>query len=659
MIPNLEGWMRSFRQDLYAQAVDLAAIVSALRWSALLGAACLLFLPAFVLGATFPLCVRLAERAGAQPGPAVGRVYLGNSIGSLLAPFVLAFLVMPWIGVAGAWLMLTVVALGLGVGLLLYRKEHSLIWLGVGCAVLLAAFKLPLDGALGSSAEDLIRSSVVLHERPGRSLIAEETDAITTASVVETADGERILYTDDFAAAATGQHYRYMRMLGHLPALLAKRQANAMVIAFGTGTTASAVAAHRDVKRLEVVEVSQAVLDLAPYFEQANRRVLDDERVTVIRDDGRDTLLLHEPDLDIITLEPLMPYSPHGLPFYTKEFYELARDRLRDGGVVCQWVPVHAMRGDLYAAFVRTFFEVFPDGTLWFFEQSSALIGRKGKSAPTPEEIEARARAIEQDLRDAGFQEPMAFRGAYLAGGKGVMEAPVPGGGLARRSVTDSDPFPEFHPTPRANLNTTWLADTLSWLESLVDPMQPAAEAGIVFEDPAARAATQTALAARARQARADWHGVFANSASLPIQARAAALKAHLELLDEAAVLYNRATRAQGQDLVIQRRRIQCLRRPARVRADAALRMLPQLPESERPALLKRTARQLASVLPPKVRVSEPPSSERTQASLLHVNVLLRLARYRAAHAHLKVAAHGAADESVRLGHSRAAQGAA
>jgi spermidine synthase len=569
-------------------------------------------------------------------------------VGSLLAPFVLAFLVVPWLGVAGAWLMLAVIGLGMGVGLLLYRKKHRLIWLGVACAVLLAAFKLPLEGALGSGTRDLIGSSVVLHQRPDRDLIAHETDAITTASVVETADGERILYTDDFAAAATGQHYRYMRMLGHLPAILAGRQANAMVIAFGTGTTASAVAAHKEVKRLEVVEVSQAVLDLAPYFEQANRRVLDDKRVTVIRDDGRDALLLHAPDLDIITLEPLMPYSPHGLPFYTKEFYELARDRLREGGVICQWVPVHAMRADLYAAFVRTFFEVFPDGTLWFFEQSSALIGRKGKSVPSPEELTARAEAVGPDLLDAGFEQPMAFRGAYLADGKGVLSARVPAGGLAERLVTDSDPFPEFHPTPRASLNTTWLADTLGWLESLADPMRAPAERGIAFEVPSARAATKTALAARAKQARADWHGVFANSASLPIQMRAAALKAHLEFLDEAAVLYDRAIRGQGQDLVLRRRYFQCLRRPARVRADAALRMLAQLPESEHPALLKRTARQLKSVLPPEVSVPEPPSSERTQASLLYINVLLRLGRHKAAVQHLFLAANGAADPDVR-----------
>src|SRR5204862_5732282 len=117
-------------------------------------------------------------------------------------------------------------------------------------------------------------------------------------------------------------------------------------------------------------------------FARANGRVLDDPRVRATVEDGRRALLLHDSDLDAITLEPLMPYTPAALPFYTREFYELARARLRDGGVLAQWIPVHAMPADVYAALVRTFFETFPDGSLWFFEQSTVLLGRKGAARP-------------------------------------------------------------------------------------------------------------------------------------------------------------------------------------------------------------------------------------------------------------------------------------
>ena len=67
------------------------------------------------------------------------------------------------------------------------------------------------------------------------------------------------------------------------------------------------MARHEGVETIEVVEVSQAVLDLAPYFEEANRHILEDPRTRVIEDDGRNALLLHDADLDVITLEPPPP----------------------------------------------------------------------------------------------------------------------------------------------------------------------------------------------------------------------------------------------------------------------------------------------------------------------------------------------------------------
>ena len=269
VIPSLETWMGAIRTATYAGAATPGDIAVALRVSSLLGAAALLLLPALLLGPTFPLCVRWAELAGDAPGHAVGRVYLWNSLGSLLAPFLVTFLLIPIAHVTGAWVLVSCVALGAGAGFV-YVQRHGM---AQPALVRLAALAGPVLGVLallvdlpGATPEDLLRASVVLKDKPGRTLVRVASDAVTTASVIQNREEERYLYTDDFAAAATGRHYRYMRMLGHLPAILAKDPKNAMVIAFGTGTTAGAVAEHEEVERIEVVEVSTAVLDLASSF---------------------------------------------------------------------------------------------------------------------------------------------------------------------------------------------------------------------------------------------------------------------------------------------------------------------------------------------------------------------------------------------------------
>ncbi len=500
VLPNLEGWLAGLRTWIYAGVAGEASVQAALRWTALAGSAALLLVPAVLLGATFPLCVRWAECAGLPPGQAVGRVYLANSLGTVLAPFVFAFVVIPLGGLARAWDVVLVVTLWTGVWLLA-RRLQSRLSLGFALLPLLVLGFLLL--VQDDSSRQIVQASHVLRGHPERRLVDVRTDSVTTASVVEAPGAQKILYTDDFAAAATGRHYRYMRMLGHLPVLLAKDPANAMVIAFGTGTTAGAVAAHEDVKRLEVVEVSRAVFDLAGHFEEANRNVLEDERTQRVRDDGRNALLLHEPDLDVITLEPLMPYSPAGLPFYTKEFYELAMSRLRDGGVLCQWVPVHAMPAGLYAAFVRTFFEACPQGSLWFFEQSSALIAVKGEGADR-EAFVRRAEAVQADLAAAGFTTPDLVLSGYVASGAKVLASPMPPSPWEGRSVRDLDPYPEFHPTPRAPLSTSYLQDTIGYLWTLTSPddLPPYVEAGS-REAARLREGTARALLARGAEAMA------------------------------------------------------------------------------------------------------------------------------------------------------------
>jgi spermidine synthase len=548
LIGSIEPWLGEVRAWAYGGAASPADLERGHRWVALAGGGLLFLLPAFLLGPTFSLCVRWAAGHGASEPRAVGAVYLANSAGSVLGPVLAAWVLTPILGPATAVGVLALLVLGTGT----LARGSARGWhdgwgpgriaLGLALCVTLA---VTLGLATRGSQDRLLRDSHVLARKPDRKLLAVQSDSVTTASVVETGEGERILYTDDFAAAATGPQYRYMRLLGHLPALLAERQENALVIAFGTGTTAGAVARHPGVKRLEVAEVSRAVLDLAPWFKDVHGGVLEDPRTEVRVTDGREALLLHEADLDVITLEPLMPYSPAGLPFYTREFYELAHDRLREGGVLCQWVPVHAMRVGLYEALLRAFFEVFPDGTLWFFEQSTALIGRKGAQAPGRAEIERRFAAVQAHLAEAGYPTPALLESACIATGRTVLARPPAEPGFSDRVVRDLDPWPEFHATPRGVL-TSYLGDTLHLLVRIAQAGAPPAPLG---SDGAAWARLHQgallALEARTLDARAQHLALAAPS-------RAAD---RVTLLEQSAQQYGRALeRLEGEQALTWRR---------------------------------------------------------------------------------------------------------
>ncbi|MFM8385631.1 MAG: hypothetical protein ACKOCB_02245 [Planctomycetia bacterium] len=470
LVPRMEGLLLAARGWAYAGASAPGDLVRGHALLAWLGSALLFLVPALLLGPTFPLCVRLVRAAGASEPQAVGSTYLANSVGSLVGPLVATFVAVPWLGVLPSLLLPVVLALALLVGQGSRLRRALAALLALGAVGLLAT--PPAQAWLGDAR--LVAASHVLARKPERRLLDARSDALTTASVVELPDGERILYTDDFAAAATGPAYRYMRLLGHLPALLAARQEHALVICFGTGTSAGAVAQHPGVRRLEVAEVSRAVLAQAPWFEEVHGGVLRDARTTLHVADGREVLALHAGDLDLITLEPLMPYSPAGLPFYTRDFYALARERLREGGVLCQWVPVHAMRVGLYEALLRAFLEVFPEGSIWFFEQSTALVGRKGTQAPSREELARRFEAARAHLSGAGFADLSSLEAACVAEGRLLRALPGAEPGLSGRRVSDRDPWPEFHATPRG-VSTSYLPDTLAFLLRLAQARQAGA----------------------------------------------------------------------------------------------------------------------------------------------------------------------------------------
>jgi spermidine synthase len=171
----------------------------------------------------------------------------------------------------------------------------------------------------------------------------------------------------------------YMSWMGRLPMLLHPAPRRALVICFGTGQTANGVL-EEGIEDLDVVEVSLAVLRMAHYFAASNGRVLTDPRVHTIVMDGRAWLRRTDRTYDVVTLEPMPPNFAGVNALYAREFYRLVAARLRPGGIVAQWIPLHLVSAHDAAAIAATFHETFGDGILWFdpINYMGILVGRVG-----------------------------------------------------------------------------------------------------------------------------------------------------------------------------------------------------------------------------------------------------------------------------------------
>jgi spermidine synthase len=155
-------------------------------------------------------------------------------------------------------------------------------------------------------------------------------------------------------------------MLGHLTTLTAAHPRSVLVIGCGAGITAGAVSIDPQVERETIVEIEPLVPRAAArYFTESNFDVLHNPKVQVRIDDGRHYLLNSKEKFDGITVDPLDPWVKGAANLYTREFVEAMKQHLNPGGTATVYIQLFETNSDAVKSAVATFFEVFPNGTVW------------------------------------------------------------------------------------------------------------------------------------------------------------------------------------------------------------------------------------------------------------------------------------------------------
>lgn len=299
-------------------------------------------------------------------------LYACNALGAVVGSLLAAWVLLPQLGSSrSAWLLGGLV---FAAGALVAPSQRRLTGLAVATASLAIA---------------VLTSSPPGHERvqfhsdlAGHRVLAHEEGPDYTASVIEGPAGERTLFIDGFVATtdfASASHY--MEWMGRLPALLHAAPERGLVICLGTGQTANGLR-NEALAAIDVVEISDAVVGLAPLFAR-NQGVLDDPRVETIVMDGRAWLRRTDRRYDVITLEPMPPNFAGVNSLYSIEFYEIMKRTLTQKGVVAQWLPIQLLSDAHARSVARTFLSAFPDAVLWFdpIGGTPILLGRRGGGA--------------------------------------------------------------------------------------------------------------------------------------------------------------------------------------------------------------------------------------------------------------------------------------
>jgi len=299
----------------------------------------------FCVGAGFVTPMLVDRRAGADPDRA-GRAYAVNVIGCILGPLLSGFWLLPWLG--ERW---SLVALSLPLfvlGLVAVRAPERLASMAVlerprraaifAAAVVVAVILLPLT----RSFETQFPEAQVRRDH--------------TATVVASGSGlhKHLLVNGQGMAALSP----IAKMMAHLPlAALGRPPQNALVVALGMGTTFRSLASWNI--RVTAVELVPSVPTLFGFFHADAVDVVRSPLARIVVDDGRRFLERSAERYDVITIDPPPPPTAAGSSLlHSREFYAVAKRRLRDDGILQQWVL--SRDPGTVASMTRALMESFP-----------------------------------------------------------------------------------------------------------------------------------------------------------------------------------------------------------------------------------------------------------------------------------------------------------
>lgn len=401
------------------------------RYVAVLSLA-LMFPAAFVSGLVFTTLGEAFHREVGDRARSAGLVAMANTLGAMAGPLVAGFVLIPWLGMERSLFLLCAVyavPAFLCVG-------PALPWPSPGRSrplqAALAAFAVCLAIFPFGSMAGYFRRACADFLKDGETLIATiESVSGTLQYLRQDYLGQPYAYrlvTDGYSMASTDRGAkRYMKLFGYFPEAVLQNPKTALLICFGTGSTAASLVEDKRLASIDVVDISRDVLAGASIvYPKPEKNPLEDPRVVTHVEDGRFFLLATPKKYDIITAEPPPPMMAGVVNLYSREYFQLMRERLNDGGMVTYWLPVFEISPSDAKAILKAFSEVFEHASLWTGDNFNwMMVGVKKPKGPKPaKNFPAPWEAVETGpgLTRIGVEDPAQLGALFMLDGQSLAD---------------------------------------------------------------------------------------------------------------------------------------------------------------------------------------------------------------------------------------------
>lgn len=280
-----------------------------------------------LLGIILPLLCHFSIPADQRSGVRMSYVYIANIVGSGLGSLLTGFVLMDILRFWQISALLLLLAAGVAAALLRVSARPA-----------------KADWILGCTAVGLAAASVLIHDGLFERLMYKEyyrsfprfTQTVEDRHGVITVERDEIVYGNgvydgkiDLRPRTGGGLFRPFFVSALHPA-----PRNILVIGMSAGAWAQILAHHPQAEHVTVVEISAGYIELIRSH-PAMRNLLTNPKVEIVIDDGRRWLRRNpERRFDVIVMNTTYYWREFASALLSEEFLTLAKEHLRDGGMV-------------------------------------------------------------------------------------------------------------------------------------------------------------------------------------------------------------------------------------------------------------------------------------------------------------------------------------
>ena len=406
----------------FARAIEAVPSPVVATWDIVKVAAPLLLPVSLLSGILFTILGAALRRSATSDPQTAGMLTLANTAGAACGSLTAGFLLLPLLGMERSFFLIALIYGTIGVLLSLRNGAPRPAYYASAAVLLLSMASFPF-GAMETRLLDVAL-------RPWR-----QADANARVEAVREGLTETVIYfrremvgrtvshamlTNSFSMSATSYGARrYMKLYVYWPLAVHPDLRRALLIGYGVGNTAKAMTDSPTLEAIDIVDLSRDILDMNEVvYPNAQDQPLNDPRVRVHIEDGRYFLQTTERVFDLITGEPPPPGIAGVENLYTREYFQLVRDRLAAGGMVTYWLPLSDLGAAGAKGILRAFCDVFDDCSLWNGSGTHLMMVGTRNATSIPSEAQFTRQwtnpTVAAELKRLGIEQPEQLGALFI-----------------------------------------------------------------------------------------------------------------------------------------------------------------------------------------------------------------------------------------------------